>query len=66
LPRDDTLIVYTSDHGDFACEHGILEKAPGISSDAIGRVPMIWSWPGFTTPRTATWRGSSKTSCSRG
>ncbi len=43
--RDDTLIVYTSDHGDFAAEHGLLEKAPGISSDAIGRVPMIWSWP---------------------
>lgn len=44
--RDDTLVVYTSDHGDFAAEHGLLEKAPGISSDAIGRIPMIWSWPG--------------------
>ncbi len=44
--RDDTLIVYTSDHGDFACEHGLLEKAPGIASEAIGRVPQIWSWPG--------------------
>jgi len=43
-PRD-TLVVYTSDHGDFACEHGLLEKAPGISSDAICRIPMIWSWP---------------------
>ncbi len=44
--REDTIIVYTSDHGDFACEHGLLEKAPGISSDAIGRIPVIWSWPG--------------------
>jgi arylsulfatase A-like enzyme len=41
----NTLVVYTADHGDFACEHGILEKAPGISSDAICRVPMIWKWP---------------------
>lgn len=44
--REDTIVVYSSDHGDFACEHGLLEKAPGIASDAIGRVPLIWSWPG--------------------
>lgn len=44
--RENTIVVYSSDHGDFACEHGLLEKAPGISSDAIGRIPMIWSWPG--------------------
>jgi choline-sulfatase/uncharacterized sulfatase len=41
----NTIVVYSSDHGDFACEHGIMEKAPGISSDAITRVPMIWQWP---------------------
>lgn len=44
--RDDTIVVYTSDHGDYACEHGLLEKAPGIAADAICRVPWIWSWPG--------------------
>ncbi len=43
---ENTIIVYSTDHGDFACEYGILEKAPGISSDAIGRIPQIWSWPG--------------------
>lgn len=43
---DDTVVVYTSDHGDFACEHGQLEKAPGIGSDAVTRVPMLWRWPG--------------------
>lgn len=42
----NTIVVYSSDHGDFACEHGIMEKAPGISSDAITRVPMIWWAPG--------------------
>lgn len=41
----DTIVVYASDHGDYACEHGIMEKAPGICSDAITRVPMIWRWP---------------------
>ncbi len=42
---DDTLVVYTSDHGDYATEHGIMEKAPGICSDAITRVPLIWWSP---------------------
>ena len=41
---DDTIIIYSSDHGDYACEHGIMEKAPGICADAITRVPMIWRW----------------------
>jgi choline-sulfatase/uncharacterized sulfatase len=43
---EDTIIVYTADHGDYALEHGIIEKAPGISTDAITRVPMIWRVPG--------------------
>lgn len=41
----DTIVIYSSDHGDYACEHGIMEKAPGICSDAITRIPMIWRWP---------------------
>lgn len=43
---DDTIVVYTSDHGEYACEFGLLEKAPGISGDAVTRVPHIWRWPG--------------------
>ena len=42
----NTIVVYTSDHGDYATEHGIMEKAPGICSDAITRVPQIWWAPG--------------------
>ncbi len=42
----NTVVVYSSDHGDYACEHGIMEKAPGICSDAITRVPCLWRWPG--------------------
>ncbi len=41
---DDTIVVYTADHGDYATEHGIMEKAPGICSDAITRIPSIWRW----------------------
>jgi arylsulfatase len=42
---ENTLVIYSSDHGDYACEHGIMEKAPGICHDAITRVPAIWWWP---------------------
>jgi choline-sulfatase/uncharacterized sulfatase len=44
--REDTIVIYCADHGDFATEHGFMEKAPGVSYDAITRVPFIWSWPG--------------------
>ena len=43
---ENTVFIYCSDHGEFALEHGFLEKAPGISYDAVTRVPFIWSWPG--------------------
>lgn len=43
---ENTIVVYSSDHGDYACEHGQMEKAPGICHDAITRVPAIWWWPG--------------------
>jgi choline-sulfatase/uncharacterized sulfatase len=43
---ENTIVIYTSDHGDFAGEHGIIEKAPGICADAITRIPSLWRWPG--------------------
>lgn len=43
---DNTIVIYSSDHGDYAVEHGITEKAPGICSDAVCRIPFIWRWPG--------------------
>ncbi|MFP4141259.1 MAG: sulfatase [Phycisphaerae bacterium] len=45
---EDTIVVYSADHGDYVCQHGIMEKAPGICSDAITRIPMIWRVPGRT------------------
>ncbi len=43
---DDTIVIYSSDHGCYHGIHGIEEKAPGICSDAVCRVPMIWRVPG--------------------
>jgi choline-sulfatase/uncharacterized sulfatase len=43
--REDTIVIYCSDHGDFATEHGFPEKGPGLSYDAITRIPFVWSCP---------------------
>lgn len=45
---DDTIVIYGGDHGAYHGIHGIEEKAPGICSDAVCRVPMIWRVPGVT------------------
>ena len=41
---DDTLLVFSSDHGDFAGDHGITHKGPAFY-DEVMRVPLILSWP---------------------
>jgi arylsulfatase A-like enzyme len=42
---DNTIIVYTTDHGDFAGEHSGFEKCGGISTRAITRIPLIVRFP---------------------
>ncbi|MCM8817259.1 MAG: sulfatase-like hydrolase/transferase [Candidatus Omnitrophica bacterium] len=42
---ENTIIVYTSDHGDFAGEHGLLHKNLGIY-ESIHRIPFIIRYPG--------------------
>jgi arylsulfatase len=42
----DTIVIYTADHGSYSGTYGIQEKAPGICSDAVCRVPSIWRVPG--------------------
>lgn len=44
--RDDTIIIYLTDHGEFAGEHGMIEKAPGIAFRCCTKIPMIISWKG--------------------
>ena len=41
---EQTVVVYVSDHGDMAGEHGMWWK--DCLYDASVGVPMIWSWPG--------------------
>ncbi|MBI1338011.1 MAG: sulfatase-like hydrolase/transferase [Phycisphaera sp.] len=42
---DNTLIVFTTDHGHFLGQHGLVAKGPFHYDDVI-RVPMIAGWPG--------------------
>jgi arylsulfatase A-like enzyme len=41
----NTIIVYSSDHGDFAGEHGLVRKNVCIP-EAVMRIPFIWHYPG--------------------
>lgn len=47
--RENTVIVFTADHGDFMGEHGMAVKG-GVFYDCLVRVPMIVSWPGGGVP----------------
>lgn len=48
--REDTVVVFTSDHGDFMGDHGLLNKGP-LHYQGLLRVPMIWS--DFARPAAA-------------
>ncbi len=42
---DNTLVVFTSDHGHYFGQHGLTAKGPFHFEDGI-KVPMIVRWPG--------------------
>src|SRR5439155_23009378 len=39
---DRTVLIYASDHGGYSGTHGVPEKAPGICSEVVCRVPFFW------------------------
>lgn len=43
--REDTLVIFMSDHGEMLGDHGIYLKGPYFYEPAI-RIPLIMSWPG--------------------
>ncbi|MBN1670029.1 MAG: sulfatase-like hydrolase/transferase [Kiritimatiellae bacterium] len=48
---DTTALLYCTDHGDMACEHGMWWKSCHFEGSA--RVPLIAAWPGrFAQGRT--------------
>lgn len=47
--RDDTIVVFMSDHGDYLGDHGMVRKSPTLY-DSLVRIPLIVSWPGRVPP----------------
>jgi hypothetical protein len=41
----NTVVVFTSDHGDLMGDHGIVLKGP-LHYQSLVRVPLIWREPG--------------------
>lgn len=50
---DDTVVVYTSDHGDWMGDHGIMLKGP-LHYQSLVRVPMVWADPAAPEKGVAT------------
>lgn len=48
---DDTLVIYTSDHGDLCGAHRMLDKHYVLYDD-VTRVPLIMRWPKKFQPGT--------------
>jgi arylsulfatase A-like enzyme len=44
--RDDTIVIFMSDHGEMLGDHGIYLKGPYFYEEAV-HVPLIISGPGF-------------------
>ncbi|MDX2111464.1 MAG: sulfatase-like hydrolase/transferase [Verrucomicrobiota bacterium] len=47
----NTIIVFTSDHGDFACEYDMVKKDL-VLPDSLIHVPCLVSWPGVINPQS--------------
>ena len=43
--RENTLIIFTSDHGETLGDHGLVQKGCRFYEGLV-RVPLIFSWPG--------------------
>jgi uncharacterized sulfatase len=48
--RDDTIVILTSDHGEFMGSHGLMGK--GAWYDEALLIPFVVRWPGRVVPGT--------------
>ena len=46
---DDTLVIYTCDHGDMCGSHGMIDKHY-VMYDDVTHVPFVARWPGHIAP----------------
>jgi arylsulfatase A-like enzyme len=45
----EAIVLFASEHGDFAGAHGMPFKGPAMYEELL-RIPFIFSWPGHWTP----------------
>lgn len=50
---DDTIVIFTSDHGDMCGSHGLRSKGPFVYEEVMN-VPLYVRAPGITSPGTVT------------
>ena len=50
---DDTVIVFTADHGDMAGGHGMVWKSTDAFYDEVARVPLLIRYPRQFKPRAS-------------
>lgn len=48
---DNTIVIFTADHGDYLGDHGMLFKG-GMHYQSLIRVPMLWHDPRQQQPET--------------
>ncbi len=48
--RENTIIVFLSDHGDFVGEYGLMRKGPELP-EALTRIPLQFAGPGIVAGR---------------
>ncbi len=55
---NDTVVIFTTDHGDFLGDHRLMLKGPA-HYEAITHVPFIWAEPGLRPPRRSDFLGGT-------
>jgi len=51
--QGDTVVMFTSDHGDWMADHGMMQKGP-LHYRGLIRVPFLWSDPAAPAPGSHT------------
>jgi arylsulfatase A-like enzyme len=46
---DNTIVVFTSDHGDWLGDHGLWQKG-AVHTRGVTQVPLVIRWPGVEVP----------------
>jgi arylsulfatase A-like enzyme len=49
----NTILVYSADHGDYLMDYGLGRKGVGMP-ESLARIPMVWAGPGIKSSSAGT------------